>query len=312
MSYTIGRLAKLTGLPVKTIRFYSDAGVLPERERTASGYRLYGDEDRARLELIRTLREIGVDLATIRSLGDRRLRNVLDLHLKAVETQLRSLQRTRAVLRATLARDGDPAEEDLHRLHALSRVGAAEMENLLDEFVDEVGGDIEARHEWLTHMRDCMLPELPEEPTAAQLDAWLELAELLADEEFRDSVRRQSTDFWEEKKDHDAWHKINVEIMREALTASRAGIEPGSPESGPILDRILAAMGQSREEMLRGFDEHDPRSARLWELVSIIQDTPWPSEPTIAYGWIEATLRHPAPRTASGAGGAGGRTAERQ
>ncbi|MEU8248241.1 MerR family transcriptional regulator [Nonomuraea sp. NPDC048916] len=292
MSYTIGRLAKLTGLPVKTIRFYSDSGVLPERERTPSGYRIYGDEDRAQLELIRTLREIGVDLATIRSLGDRRLRNVLDLHLRAVETQLKSLQRTRAVLRATLARDGDPAEEDLRRLHALGRLGAAEMEILLDEFVDEVGGDIEARHEWLTHLRDAMLPELPEEPTVAQLDAWLELAELLADEDYRDSLRRQSRDFWEEERDFDAWHEINAQVMREALTATQAGIEPGSPESEPILERILAVMGQSREELLRSFDEHDPRAARLWELVSIIQDTPWPSEPTIAYGWIEDTLRH--------------------
>ncbi|MFI9840020.1 MerR family transcriptional regulator [Nonomuraea sp. NPDC051941] len=292
MSYTIGRLAKLTGLPVKTIRFYSDAGVLPERERTAAGYRLYGDEDRARLELIRTLREIGVDLATIRSLGDRRLRDVLDLHLKAVETQLRSLQRTRAVLRATLARDGDPAEEDLSRLHALGRLGAAEMEILLDEFVDEVGGGIEGRHEWLTQMRDAMLPELPEEPTVAQLDAWLELADLLADEDYRDSLRRQNTEFWEEDRDFDAWHEMNAQIMREALTASRAGIEPGSPESEPILDRILAVMGQSREELLRTFDEHDPRAARLWELVSIIEDRPWPPEQTIAYGWIEATLRH--------------------
>lgn len=291
MSYTIGRLAKLTGLPVKTIRFYSDAGVLPERERTPAGYRIYGDEDRARLELIRTLREIGVDLATIRSLGDRRLRDVLDLHLKAVETQLKSLQRTGAVLRATLARGGDPAEEDLRRLHALGRLGAAEMGILLDEFVDEVGGDIEARHEWLTRMRDCMAPDLPEEPTAAQLDAWLELAELLADEDYRDSLRRQSRDFWQEERDDNAWHEINVQVMREALSASQAGIEPGSPESEPVLERILAVMGQSREELLRGFDEHDPRAARLWELVSIIQETPWPPEPTIAYGWIEATLR---------------------
>ncbi|MEV4891998.1 MerR family transcriptional regulator [Nonomuraea sp. NPDC055795] len=291
MSYTIGRLAKLTGMPVKTIRFYSDSGVLPERERTASGYRIYGDEDRARLELIRTLREIGVDLATIRSLGDRRLRNVLDLHLKAVETQLKSLQRTRAVLRATLGRDGDPAEDDLRRLHALSRVGTAEMELLLDEFVDEVGGGIEARHEWLANLRDCMLPELPEEPTTVQLDAWLELAGLLADEDYRESLRRQSKDFWEGDIDIEAWQEANTQVMREGLAAAQAGVEPGSPESAVVLERILTVMGQSREEMLRVFDEHDPRAARLWELVSIIQETPWPAEQTIAYGWIEAALR---------------------
>ncbi|MEU0570224.1 MerR family transcriptional regulator [Nonomuraea sp. NPDC005983] len=290
MGYTIGRLAKLTGLTVKTIRFYSDAGVLPEPERTAAGYRLYGDQDRVRLELIRTLREIGVDLATIRSLGDRELRDVLDLHLRAVETQIGSLQRTRAVLKATLDRDGDPAEEDLRRLHTLGRLGAAELGALRDVFIDEVGGDVPARHEWLTQMRECMLPDLPEEPTAAQLDAWLELVDLLASEDFRDSLRRQSEEYWEER-DLATWREANVQLMREALDAVRAGVEPGSPEAGVILQRILSAIGQSREEMLRGFDEHDPRAARLWELVSIIKGTPWPAEPTIAYGWIEAALR---------------------
>ncbi|MFI9553043.1 MerR family transcriptional regulator [Nonomuraea endophytica] len=291
MTYTIGRLAKLTGMTVKTIRFYSDSGVLPERERTASGYRIYGDEDRARLELIRTLREIGVDLATIRSLGERRLRSVLDLHLKAVETQLRSLQRTRAVLRATLGREGDPAEDDLRRLHALSRIGGAEMGLLLDEFVDEVGGGIEARHQWLANLRDCMLPELPEEPTTAQLDAWMELADLLADEDYRESLRRQSKDFWEGDIDLQAWQEANTKVMREGLAAARAGVEPGSAESAAVIERILTAMGQTRKEMLRVFDEHDPRAARLWELVAIIQETPWPADQTIAYTWIEDALR---------------------
>ncbi|GAA0837912.1 MerR family DNA-binding transcriptional regulator [Streptosporangium amethystogenes subsp. fukuiense] len=43
MSYTIGQLARLSGPPVKTIRSHSDIGVLPERGRTRSGYRLYDD-----------------------------------------------------------------------------------------------------------------------------------------------------------------------------------------------------------------------------------------------------------------------------
>ncbi|NRQ39615.1 MerR family transcriptional regulator [Nonomuraea sp. NN258] len=124
MHYSIGRLAELTGIPVKTIRFYSDEGVLPAPARTPAGYRRYGEEHRVRLELVRVLRELGVDLATIRSLGRRTLTDVLALQLRAVETQITGLQRTRAVLRATLdraARDGaDPAEDDLRRLHALA------------------------------------------------------------------------------------------------------------------------------------------------------------------------------------------------
>ncbi|MDH6123110.1 hypothetical protein P3T39_000033 [Kitasatospora sp. GP82] len=40
--HTIGELSRLTGIPVKTIRFWPDAGVVPPTDRTPAGYRLYG------------------------------------------------------------------------------------------------------------------------------------------------------------------------------------------------------------------------------------------------------------------------------
>ena len=71
--YSIGELARLTGLSVRTVRFYSDSGVVPPAGRTEAGYRLYDAEALARLELVRTLRELGVDLATIRRVLAREL-----------------------------------------------------------------------------------------------------------------------------------------------------------------------------------------------------------------------------------------------
>jgi DNA-binding transcriptional MerR regulator len=65
MDMSIGQLAQLTGLPVKTIRYYSEIGLVPEAGRTAAGYRRYDDTALARLELVRTLRDLGFDLATI-------------------------------------------------------------------------------------------------------------------------------------------------------------------------------------------------------------------------------------------------------
>ena len=48
--FTIGELARRTGLSVRTIRFYSDAGVVPPSGRSPAGYRLYDTEALARLE----------------------------------------------------------------------------------------------------------------------------------------------------------------------------------------------------------------------------------------------------------------------
>ena len=46
---TIGAVARETGLPVRTIRFYEAEGVLPAPARTASGYRAYSANDVRRL-----------------------------------------------------------------------------------------------------------------------------------------------------------------------------------------------------------------------------------------------------------------------
>jgi len=69
--FSIGQLARRTGIPVRTIRFWSDAGVLPPSGRTEAGYRLYDAEDVARLELVRTLRDLGVGLEAVQKLLSR-------------------------------------------------------------------------------------------------------------------------------------------------------------------------------------------------------------------------------------------------
>ncbi|GAA3839574.1 MerR family transcriptional regulator [Sphaerisporangium flaviroseum] len=303
-TYTIGQLSKISGLPVKTIRFYSDVGVLPEQERTPAGYRMYGENDLARLELVRTLREIGVDLATIRSLGERDLRQVLALHLRTVEIQLKSLQRTRAVLRATLDR-GDPSEEDLRRLNTLGRLGSAERDALMDSFVAEVGGGNRAREQWLACLREAMVPELPAEPTIAQLDAWLELVELLSDDDYRATLRQMGTEFWKAQEagggpDLEGWKDAGDSVVEIVLTAMDDGVEPGSAAAGPVLDRVVPQLGQMhgavdgpefRESLSRAYEEHDPRAERHWELVAAIENTPWPHPQTLAHRWIAEALR---------------------
>ncbi|CAM5310591.1 MerR family transcriptional regulator [Streptomyces californicus] len=47
--YAIGELAERAGVTVKTVRFYSDRGLLPEASRTTGGHRRYGPEAAERL-----------------------------------------------------------------------------------------------------------------------------------------------------------------------------------------------------------------------------------------------------------------------
>lgn len=70
--YTVGALARSVGLARSTLFYYDRIGLLTPSHRSATRYRLYGEEARARLETIRTYREVGLGLAEIRSLLEAR------------------------------------------------------------------------------------------------------------------------------------------------------------------------------------------------------------------------------------------------
>ena len=107
MKVKIGELAKMTGCQVVTIRYYEKEGLLKRPERTERNYRLYGDEDIARLRFIRHCRQHGMSLDEIRTLlvySDHPtgscdwINRLIRTHIEAVEQQIRDLEHLRAHL----------------------------------------------------------------------------------------------------------------------------------------------------------------------------------------------------------------------
>jgi DNA-binding transcriptional MerR regulator len=72
---TIGEVARRTGVPAKTIRFYEAEGVLAAPARTESGYRVYAAADVRRLRLARRARLLGLPLTAVKSLVDQAFRS---------------------------------------------------------------------------------------------------------------------------------------------------------------------------------------------------------------------------------------------
>lgn len=64
----IGELAARLGVNPKTIRYYEGIGLLPDPERTPSGYRVYGEDDVERLTFIKTAQRLGITLDEIREI----------------------------------------------------------------------------------------------------------------------------------------------------------------------------------------------------------------------------------------------------
>lgn len=65
---TIGGVARQSGVPARTIRFYEGAGLLPPPDRSDSGYRLYTEADLLRLRFVRQARLLGLGLPAIKTL----------------------------------------------------------------------------------------------------------------------------------------------------------------------------------------------------------------------------------------------------
>jgi len=65
--WKVGDIARLTGLTVRTLRFYDQIGLFSPSGQTESGHRLYDESDLARLQQLLSLKELGLSLDDIKS-----------------------------------------------------------------------------------------------------------------------------------------------------------------------------------------------------------------------------------------------------
>jgi len=233
---TIGQLADRTGLAVRTLRFWSDEGVVPPVARSASGYRLYDAGSVARAELVRTLRELGLGLDDVaRVLGGRAtVAEVADAHVAALDARIRALKVSRAVL-STVAKRGSTAEETA-LMNRLARLSAAERTQIIEDFKEEVYGGLDVAPDVRDRIRTISV-DLPDDPAPDQVDAWIELAELVRDPGFRTRFR--------------TWLELNTPVPGEAR-----------PPGGAVwwARRVVRVVAEARE---RGVDPEGPEAAEL-------------------------------------------------
>ena len=290
--FTIGELARATGLTVRTIRYWSDEGVLHPVTRSSGGYRLYDAESVARLELIRTLRELGLGLDDVRQVasGEKDVAAVAAAHVTALDAQIRSLKVTRAVL-STVARRGSTAEETT-LMNKLARLSATERRRILEEFVDEMFHGLDTADPVIRDRMREMAVDLPDEPTSEQVDAWVELAELLQDPRFRARMRRMA-EFNaagrgpEEPAGASMW--FSRKLVHLAAEARGKGIEPDSPEAERILRDLLGDADPAAvlERLRSGVSDE---VARYRELLSVVKGHGPASAYRAEFAWVVAAL----------------------
>jgi DNA-binding transcriptional MerR regulator len=315
--FTIGEVARRTGLSSRTVRFYSDAGLVPASERSAAGHRLFDADAVARLELVRTLRTLDIDLHSIaRVLGQRgSLTSVAALHAEAMAVQIRTLQLRRSVLLA-VARHPDPTGA-ITIMTRLAHMSEDDRRDLIDTFWDEVCDGMDLNSEAERRMR-ATRPELPDNPTPEQIEAWIEFAELIEDPEFRARVRVMTGYHSQQRREAgndmavhtDEQGRAVADAVQLARDAVAEGIDPASQRAAAVLADVLPAF--SRLESVSHVPDNDPestlrarladrleartdeRAERYSQLVEIINGRPPTPVTTPAIRWLVAALRAPA------------------
>ncbi|GGN75558.1 MerR family transcriptional regulator [Streptomyces albiflavescens] len=291
--FTIGELSRSTGLSVRTIRYWSDEGALPPVARSSGGYRLYDAASVARLELIRTLRELGLGLDDVRKVlaGETTIAEVAAAHVVALDAQIRSLKVTRAVL-STVARRGSTAEE-MTLMNKLARLSAAERKRIIDDFMEETFGGLDTADPDIRTRIQFSLADLPEDPTPEQVDAWVELAELLQDKGFRARMRKM-IEFNAADRGPDVpagtslWFMSRlVQLAGEAL---EQGVDPESPGAEEVLGPLLG--NADRAAVLERLESAaHVEMARFRELNALVRGMEPLSAHREEFAWVVAALR---------------------
>ncbi len=119
---TIGELAGATGHSVHTLRYYEQAGLIPDVKRNGAGHRRYRDDHVRWVGLLERLRASGMSIARMReyvrlarrgdaAAADRAL--LLREHASDIEARIEDLRRCLAIVRAKIdlyeGREDDPS-----------------------------------------------------------------------------------------------------------------------------------------------------------------------------------------------------------
>lgn len=195
MEYTVKALADLAGVTPRTLRWYDQTGLLKPLRTTEAGYRLYGPKQLDRLQDILFYRELGLDLASIRTILDDPAfdrQAALQSHLTELKVRRARLDELILTVQRTIDNiKGGTKMTDQEKFEAFKRRVVAANEAAFGQEIRQRYGDEEA-----DRANACVLALTQEEYTA--------------------------------------WKALGDEILQALTAAVQAGTAPAGPEGQRI------------------------------------------------------------------------------
>ncbi|MES9620567.1 MerR family transcriptional regulator [Streptomyces tuirus] len=299
--WSIGELAERAGATVKTVRFYSDQGLLPEAARSSGGHRRYGPQALERLQLIRSLRTLDLPLPQVRRIlededaaGDA-LEDAVDSRLRELGGELKALRWREAALH--LVRDCPPAQR-AGRLRLLGTLETPPSTAPLARFWRTWLPPRMPRRSTAAFL-EVAVPRPPDEPHPSQALAFAQLHAMTTAP--CPGSRQPQPDV------HRVAGADGAALLYEGLVEAFELAAPHlrrarDPQPGEALDAYVAAYAsayRSRDthdfrRLLAARLSADPRLDRYWELTAVVLTPPGSSPqptPGTADDWLRAALR---------------------
>ncbi|MFD9981721.1 MerR family transcriptional regulator [Streptomyces massasporeus] len=299
--WSIGELAERADATVKTVRFYSDQGLLPEAARSSGGHRRYGPQALERLRLIRSLRTLDLSLPEVRRILDDEdaagdvLEDAVDSRLRELGSELKALRWREAALQ--LVRDCPP-DQRAGRLRLLGTLNTPPSTAPLARF-------------WRTWLPPRMprrataaflevaVPQPPAEPHPSQA---LAFAQLHAMTTAPCPGSRQPQPEVHRVAGADGAALLYAGLVEAFELAAPHLRRARDPQPGEALDAYVAAYAsayRSRDthdfrRLLAARLSADPRLDRYWELTAVVLTPPGSSPqptPGTADDWLRTALQ---------------------
>ncbi|WP_367827463.1 MerR family transcriptional regulator [Streptomyces sp. LMG1-1-1.1] len=276
--WSIGELARRAGVTVKTVRFYSERGLLPEAGRSSGGHRRYGAEALERVRLIRSLRGLDVPLSAVErvvpeaaGVREDALEEVVAGELRRVGVRLAELRWREASLR--LVRDCT-AVERAERLRLIGAVAVPPDTDAMARFWRRIL-PVRLPGRVVSLVVDAVVPRPPRDPSPEQVLAFARLHALVTDPRLDLAEFRPAPPL----PDGEYRPAVLYEGLAEAyaLAAAETGAGRG-PQGGGALDCFVAAYADARgvadgaafrRRLVGWLAVHDgPVIGRYWKLAA--------------------------------------------
>ncbi|EIM08425.1 MerR family transcriptional regulator [Planococcus antarcticus DSM 14505] len=195
--YSIGKLANISHVSIRTLRYYDEIGLLLPTYKNNAGHRFYISEDVSKLHYILTLKDLGFPLETIRQFlfnHEFDLQSVLRIRKKIIQEEQKNLKKVETSIETllTILESGENTDWDsiFETLSTFStdkslirelwaKYFSEEEQQVLNKF-SEPGGNSEEEKSWekLTSEVRANLNKDPSSPIAQELaKRWVELVD---------------------------------------------------------------------------------------------------------------------------------------